>query len=391
MALDQSESDVIVIGGGVIGLTSAYLLAKAGTRVTLLERDLCGQEASWAGAGVLRPESRNPADPLNYLLRKSVCRYAGLIDELRELTRINPDFIPSGSFELLLDNEDYRRAFCEVDAAQVDRQPGRRPPLKLLSAEAARRSEPELTENLVGVKHCPSTCQVRSPRLLQALRAACLYRHVNIREQCPAHGLVRHQDRVVGVHSEAGKLMARYVVLAAGPWSPLIDSGLRELIPVHPVRGQVVLLQMESRPFTHILEWGDHYLVPRLDGRIVVGATEEHHEGFEKRNTLEGVHRLLSVAQRLVPRTVSATIARTWSGVRPGTSDNRPHLGSVPGYEGLIVATGHFNNGLTLAPMTAEIITELVVNGQTSYDLTSCVPGRVTDNEAPNEVLRMPT
>ncbi len=376
MSNTTQTSDVLIIGGGVIGLSAAYQLAKEGLRVIVLERGLCGQESSWAGAGVLQCGSWHRKDPLVKLLRDSIQRYPAFTSELFERTRIDPQLIRCGSFELLLEDQQYRMAASEVRAAEELREIYGGTVLELLSPDQAREQEPNLTPDLLGVKSCPITCQVRNPLLMQALRAACLLERVQIVENCQVHGMIRDGQRVTGVRSPSGDFSAQHVVLSAGAWSSLIDADVGQLAHVYPVRGQIVLLEMRERPFTHIVERGKCYMVPRLDGRIVVGATEEHESGYEKRNTAEGVNTLLTLAQRLVPALARATIARTWSGFRPGTPDRGPYIGRVPGMDGLIAATGHFRSGLILAPITAQIVADLIVRGQTPYDLSRFAPGR---------------
>jgi glycine oxidase len=215
-----------------------------------------------------------------------------------------------------------------------------------------------------------------NPLVVQALRAACALEGVLVHEHQEVRELRRAGDRVVGVRTTSGEFSCGRLIIAAGAWSSLVDPSLRDRIPVYPVRGQIILLEMQSRPFTHILERGKCYLVPRLNGRIIVGATEEHQSGYEKRNTAEGIRELLSQAIRLVPALAEAAIVRTWSGLRPGTLDRRPHLGRIPDYENLWAATGHFRSGLILAPITAEIMADLLLRGRTEWDISRYAPGR---------------
>lgn len=375
--------DVVVIGGGIVGMSCAWQLAKEGLRVTLLDRGLCGQEASWAGAGVLQCGSWHRHDPLVTLLRESLKRYDAFAAELRERTKIDPEFIHCGSFELLFEDQQYRMAASEVRAAESHRATYGRAVLELLPPEEARKIEPSINAELLGVKANSVTCQVRNPLLVAAAKSACLLSGVTIIEHCAAREIVQEGDKVVGVRADTGTFSTPNVVLSAGPWSSLIEEEVGRLVQVYPVRGQIVLLETPRRLFSHIVERGKCYMVPRLDGRIVVGATEEHETGFDKRNTAEGVCHLLTLCQKLVPGLAGVTVVRTWAGLRPGTPDRGPYLGAVPGWRGLWSATGHFRSGLILAPLTGEIITDLIVRGSTPWDIARLAPGRDVSDGKP--------
>jgi glycine oxidase len=147
-------------------------------------------------------------------------------------------------------------------------------------------------------------------------------------------------------------------------------------MPVVPVRGQIVLLKLPSRPFTPIISRGKTYLVPRHDGHVLLGATEEPDAGYNKRNTAAGVSKLVASALQMVPSLADAPIEATWAGLRPGTPDDKPYIGPVPGFDGLIAATGHFRTGLTNAPVTAEAVAAMISGRGFDTDLTDCRPGR---------------
>ena len=381
MGKSPDTSDVIVVGGGAIGLSIAWQLVREGVRVAVLERGRCGREASWAGAGILKHGNWRRTDPLFQLRRRSLQDYERFATELHDRTGIDPQYVRCGSLELLLDKRQHAAALAETQAAEAYRGEYGRPVVEVLSPEQARRCEPKLAADLTGLKHYPITAQVRSPRLMQALVAACRAEGVEIVEHAEVRDLIRDGDRVTGVRSLLGNHSCKHVVLAAGAWSSQLDPRLEELMPVRPVRGQVVLLEMQPRPFACVIERGKHYLVPRLDGRILVGATEEHDAGYEKRTTAAGVGDLLAFARWVVPALAEAALVGAWCGLRPGTPDGRPDLGPVPGADGLLVATGHFRSGLVLAPVTARIITDLIVRGRASIpvDLGSFAPGRQAD------------
>lgn len=376
MSRINQNSDVIVIGGGVIGLSVADALGRAGLSVAVLERAQCGRESSWSGAGIIQSGSWHRQDSLVMMQREAVRTYGDFAADLRERTGIDAEYSCCGSMEILLEDQQFRMAKSEARVAVgYDAEYGRRV-LELLNPEETRKREPAITSEQLGAKYDATTGQVRSPRLLAALHAACVREKVQIVEECEVKGLIAQNGRITGVRTVQGVRSAAHVVLAAGCWSSGLDDYLASIMPTVPVRGQVVLLKLPAPLFGHVIERGRSYLVPRRDGYIVVGATQEPEAGFDKINTAGGVGHLLEVGLRLVPGIAVATLEQMWSGLRPGTADGRPYIGPVPQMAGLIAATGHFRAGLTLAPVTARIVADLVVRGQTPYDLERCRPGR---------------
>lgn len=369
--------DTLVIGGGVIGLAVALRLRQAGLAVTLLERGHCGGEASWAGAGIISPANPHRTDALYDMHIESVQRYAAFCAELTELTGIDTHYENCGALDLLTTEQSVQMAESDVRATAGSKTEAGLPILELITPEECSRIESVVTGECPAVLHCRRTAQVRNPRLLAAMRTACDRVGVVIREQTPVRSFLRDGARVVGVQAEAESYPAGKIVLAAGAWSSQFDDPqLSEAVPVFPVRGQIVLLKMPNRLFERVITKKQAYLVPRRDGHVLVGATHEPEARFERRNTAKGVAWLMEQALAMVPGLADAPVAGMWSGFRPATADQRPHIGPVPGFDGLIAATGHYRTGLTLAPITADIVKELVVDGRTSWNLSRCAPGR---------------
>ncbi len=372
----MNQPDVIVVGGGVIGLSAAFRLRQDGLSVTLLEQGRCGLEASWASAGVLTPCSWHRTDGLAQMHRDALFRYADWATRLKEISGIDPEFRRCGRFKLLFDDNHLRTAANEVRAVADRTTPEGEPIVKTLSPPEAVALEPQLTSAVAGVQHCRLTAQVRNPRLLQALKIACERTGVVIRENVTATGLVRNDTRVTGVRTDQGEAGGQTIIICTGAWSSLIDDSLKQYAPVYPVRGQILLLYMNPLPVRHIISADKFYIVPRSDGHIVIGSTEEHDSGFRKHNTAAGVAKLSELALRYVPALADATMVRMWAGLRPGTPDRKPFIGFVPGQQNLIVATGHFRTGMVLAPITADVIADLLKTGTCPYDLSKATPGR---------------
>lgn len=368
--------DAIIIGGGVIGLSIARQLAIDGRRVTLLERGVCGAEASWAGAGVLAPCNPHRRDTIADLRQRSLQLYPAFCKQLREETGIDPEYEPCGELELALDDASLRSLQSDADAGSDFQTSDGRPAYQFHQPDAARKLEQLIHPEILGAMECRLTAQIRNPRLLRALKQSCTTRGVEIHEQTEVTDFVRDGSSVVGVRSGALRFLAAKTILCAGAWSSQISATIAPLIPVYPVRGQMILMKFDRRPFHHIIARGKTYLVPRRDGHVLLGATEEHESGFNKRTTATGIAALVEKGMKLVPMIRDAAIVSTWAGLRPGTPDENPYIGPIPGFDGLLAATGHFRAGLILTPITAEIIAAWVKNSAIPFDVELLAPGR---------------
>jgi glycine oxidase len=237
------------------------------------------------------------------------------------------------------------------------------------------RVEPALNPELQAVYYLPDRAQVRNPRLLRSLMAAVSQRGGRLKPWHRVEGYALQGRRISAVRTSAGELSCGLVVMAAGAWSgPLLQSiGVR--MPTPPLKGQIVLLRGDRPLLSRIVEHGKNYLVPRDDGRILAGATEED-AGFDTQTSLKATRSLLDEALRLCPILSQAEVEATWAGLRPGSVDTRPYIGPAPGFENLIVATGHKRAGLQLAPATAELVADLVLERPPRLNLEPFRPGR---------------
>ncbi len=349
----SAHPDLAILGGGVIGLTTAYFLARAGVRVAVLDKGDLGQEASWAGAGILPPgDPQHAQSPFDQLRAHSSTMYPDLSQELRERTGVDNGYLRCGGLEITAGAgeaaEEWRGEGVAVEA---------------LSEKDARRLEPNLAAGLGTVYHLPDLAQVRNPRHLRALAAGCAALGVQLRPGCPVHGFERHGERIAAAVTDAGPVAAGRFVVAAGAWSDGLLQQVGWRPGIRPVRGQIVLLNPGAPLVRRVLMHGKRYLVPRPDGRTLVGSTEED-AGFDKRTTAAAVGELLAFAQTLVPGLGGAAVERSWAGLRPGSPDELPFLGPVPGCDNLFVAAGHFRSGIQLAPATGLVMTQLLL-GQT--------------------------
>lgn len=229
-----------------------------------------------------------------------------------------------------------------------------------LSANEIQRYVADMDGQFEHAIFLPDFGQVRNPRYLKALKSACLQRGVEILEHVHALEIRQHDDRISEVRVGDRRLQFDRICFAAGAWTASLLQPLGFSIPVKPVRGQIVQLQLPSQPFRCVIELGRRYLVPRRDGLILIGSTEED-AGFAKHTTTEGVAGLLDFAKSLVPSLAHAEVVQTWAGLRPGSPDELPLLGPVPGFSNAFIGAGHFRSGLQMSPATGTILADLML------------------------------
>jgi glycine oxidase len=358
------NNDVIIVGGGVIGLSIAYALARQGVLATVLDRRELGREASWAGAGLLPPYTdRLAGSPALELRSWSAALYPEWSSELRAETGIDNGYRCTGGVDV---------AFTAEEDHELGRTAvrWRRERITYERMEPADfgRVEPALSRAVRAAYFLADRAQIRNPRHLHALTAALAHRGVALLPHQAVVGFESEGARITAVRTVAGRRPCGSVVVAAGPWSAALLETVSVHAPTPPVKGQIVLLRSDRRLLGRIVEYGMNYLVPRDDGRVLVGSTEED-AGFDVRTTASGVRGLLDLALRLCPGLAEAEVERSWAGLRPGSIDARPYLGIAPGYQNLIVATGHKRAGLQLAPASALVIADLVLGRPPGIDL----------------------
>ncbi len=349
--------DVLILGGGVIGLSVAHYLAPAGAAVTVLDKGDFGRESSWAGAGILPPAPRvdRAATALDQLAAHSARLFPTLAEELRAATGVDTGYVVRGSWAVL--------------------DPGAAPPLSAwrdggiafeeVAEKGLRAREPALRPGGRRTFFFPAAAQVRNPRHLKALLAWCGLHGVRLLPGCPAYGFERQGGRVMAVRTDRGLLHAGKVVLTAGAWTDTLLETVGWRPGVRPVRGQIALLHTQPPLLRSVVEQGKRYLVPRTDGRVLVGSTEED-AGFDKQTTAGAIAGLLGFAFSLVPALAEAPLERCWAGLRPGSPDGLPFLGRVPGLDNLFVAAGHYRSGIQLSPATGLVMAELLQDRPTT-------------------------
>jgi glycine oxidase len=361
---EPMRPDVAVIGGGVMGCAVALRLAQRGLAVTVIERGIPGAEASSAAAGILGPqmEADGPGPQLELGLR-SRALYPALAAELREATGIDIGYVKSGVLAVSLDEA----GDAEL-AARRTWQTARGLRVETLSAPLLRTHEPNLAAEIGAALRFPDDAQVNARELARAFSQAAAAAGARFLQGRYVRRVVIERGAATGVELDGETLSAGSVVVAAGSWSGLVEGAGVPATVVRPARGQLVSIETRPPLFRHVVAvHGRGYLVPRRDGTVLAGSTVEM-AGFRKEVTVGGLAQILTLARTLVPALADAPVTGTWSNFRPYTEDHLPVLGTTA-VRGLVLATGHFRNGILLAPATAQAIAELVATGESSVDL----------------------
>lgn len=363
--------DVLIVGGGIIGCAVAEALSHRGAQVVLIDPRGIAQGATQASAGMLTPHSEGRHDPcLERLGARSLAMYEPLMARLND-DGARPVFVRAGSLDLALTPEEC--ADLGVRAQQLS-QAGI--VCEFLSGDAVRRLEPQATPHALGGLHVPAHAYARAADLARLMWAAASSR-----------GAQYVEGRAVGIAPDAGGglharltdrvLQARWIVLAGGSWVGEIPVAGLPPMPVRPVRGQLLQLAWPEDPPRHIIGGPRCYTLAWQDGTMLAGATVEE-VGFDERATAGGVRQLLDGLIELVPRAADASFIRVRVGFRPATPDSRPIVGASERLDGLVYATGHYRNGVLLAPLTGELVARIVA-GEDDPALQATRPQRFAD------------
>lgn len=370
----NSAFDHVIVGGGVIGLTTALLLAEQGARVGVIDRQSCGREASWAGAGMLPPAGVVccDGDPEVRLRSYSHSMWQKLSADLKERTGIDNGYHVCGAFEIALPETKPQLL------SQIDKWVHEGIQVQPLDSLQTRQHFPELNPRHSEGYFLPDFAQVRNPRHLRALRKACLQKQVSIFEHEEVCDFETVHERLNAVLTRKYRIACGQLCVTAGAWSgALLKTVPGFRIPVVPVRGQIIQLRAALR-VSHVIELGKQYIVPRQDGLFLVGATEEN-AGFCNSTTQEGFTGLFEFVSQLFPDHTNLEVIRTWAGLRPCSPDELPLIGRVPKFTNLFLAAGHFRSGLQMSPGTAAIVCDLMLGRQPYVSLAGLEVDRFTE------------
>ena len=367
--------EVVIVGGGVIGAAVAYFLAKRGISCSLLDKGRIGGESSNAASGIL---SSSPGESqYSRLAQRSLGLFHELTPVIREESGIDIEFVECGDLTLAMNENDaiaLRGLASQLSAMGDD--------VRWIDSDDLREMEPLLNLAIPGGMFAPASCRVNNQRLAGALVLAAQRYGAEVRQGVEATGLAVENGRVSGVMDRQGFTEAQIIVLAAGAWTGAMDRWLygdrgpsyTRVPMVKPVKGVNLNVQPAHGGVSRMIHGSWGILVPRNDGSMIVGATVEE-VGFDSRATAGDVHSILGVGNALMPSLRDAEINWSLAGLRPGSGDDLPVIGRMPGYDNVLVASGHYRNGILLSLATGEVVADLV-EGSNGQLLSDFDPGR---------------
>lgn len=370
----KNHMQCAVIGGGVIGLTLAFRLAQRGFGVSLIDKGRVGREASWAGAGILPPINQtDPVHPLDRLKHLSYQLHPELSQELLELTGIDNEFQPCGGINLAstIGESAALIGSCELwerEKIQFEK----------LDRETLMEIEPQLKSfsetKFKNAIYLPEESQIRNPRHLKALVAACKKSGVRFVENCELKSISKTHN-VFELKSSEHNRTAENVCVTAGAWTTGLLRGIGSKSEVVPIKGHMLLYKLPKQCFSRVLNEGNRYLVPRKDGHVLVGSSEEE-TGFDKSVSETEIANLKTFAQSILPILDDSKLVTTWTGLRPMSFDQIPYIGQHSECENLFIATGHYRGGLQLSTGTAHVLTQLILGEPLEFELNELRPER---------------
>jgi len=348
---DTGGVDCIVVGGGLLGMLTARALHREGLSVSVLERGAAGRESSWAGGGILSPLIPwQYADAVSELVVWSQQFYPDLVQQLLDDTGVDAEWLQSGLLLLNTALDDAPREWASRNGRAVE----------TLSPAGVHECDPQLAPVGADSVLLPEVAQIRNPLLCTALARSIQLQGIRLLENTGVTGLEIKSGRVTGIRTAGGVMAAGQVVIASGAWSAQVMQLAGLELAVEPVRGQMIMYQTVPGLLRHITLDRGHYLIPRQNGLVLVGSTLEY-VGFNKDTTATARAELQDRALALMPALADYDIVRHWAGLRPGTKDNIPFIGEHPKISGLFVNAGHFRNGVVMAPASAQLLVDCML------------------------------
>lgn len=359
--MKTAVKEVIVVGGGIIGMLTTRFLHQAGLDVMLVDQGQLGSESTWAGGGILSPLypwHYHPA--ITTLSQYGQQHYRALCQQIKTETDIDPQWLPSGL--VFTDDTDLAAARAWADRCGANLQ-------HLADSQALHACEPQLAEDFHSGLFLPDVAQMRNPRIADALRTSLRLLPITLAEFTRVTRLASNDGRITGVYLGDELFHANKVILAGGAWTGQFPEMQAVNVNIRPVMGQMILVRGARDLLKRIVLHEGRYLIPRKDGRILCGSTLEMN-GFDKRTTPEVAQDLLETACRVVPALQGLPILNHWSGLRPGSPDGVPYIGEHPGIAGLYVNAGHYRYGVTMGLASAQMLADMIIGKTPLIDPT---------------------
>ena len=342
--------EITIIGGGLIGLLTAKEFVQAGCQVTLIDKSLAGQESSWAGGGILLPlYPWRQASAISTLVMESIKHYPDLAQELFASTELDPELMACGMLICKNPDIDLARAWCKQH--------------NIPSHAADPGFFEDLNTQTINPLWLPTIAQIRNPRLLKTLKTFLLRHKVQFIENCEISDCHIKNGAIASLTTSQGKLQVNQLIISAGAWTRHLLQRLFsiQLLPeISPVKGQMLLFDAQPDTLSHMILEGNHYLIPRRDGKILAGSSVEHSQ-FDKSTNHQARDQLFSFATELFPTLKNYPVINHWAGLRPGTDQGVPYIDRHPEIKNLSINAGHFRNGLVMAPASAKLLADLVL------------------------------
>jgi glycine oxidase len=372
--MERYHYDVVIVGGGIIGASIAFQLAKRHFRVGVLEKERIASQSSSAAAGMLGAQSEfSEESPLIPLAIKSRDMVPKLAEELKELTGIDIGLVQKGMLKVAVTEEEAATLRRHYEFWQHTDYPAR-----WLSVDEATEIEPNVSRDLAGAMYIPSDGQVSASDFAVAFANASIVYGAKWHEYTEVIDLQR-ADHSYMIHTNHGTIAADVVVIAAGAWSSRVLAKTGISLPMYPVKGECLLVKTE-KPLIQATVFAKNgcYIVPKRGNRLLIGATSKPHT-FDRKVSIHGIMSLLEHAHQLLPEMKNAEWQKAWSGIRPQTSDGLPYIGEHPRYTNVWIATGHYRNGILLSPITGVLLADLIERKGSDVDLA---PFSLTRNQA---------
>ncbi|WP_078381601.1 glycine oxidase ThiO [Sutcliffiella halmapala] len=351
----STSYDVIIVGGGVNGCASAYYLSKSGKKVLLLERERIAAKASSAAAGMLGAQVEVTEEgPLFEIAKESRAMFPSLQSELKEFSGIDIELVQKGMLKIARTEKEAQHLKQMLEFQQRLGEKA-----SWLDKEAVLKREPALGGELVGAMDIPMDGHVNPEKLTHAFAKAATNLGAVVKEYVEVYSFQRDKDSVFAVETSEGTYSGASFLVAAGAWSKRLLAELALPIPAYPVKGECFSVITERPLITSTIFTDSCYIVPKSGNRLVVGATMVPHT-FSEHVTIGGLSSLMSEATKALPAIATANFERSWAGIRPQTGDELPFLGGHPILKNVLIATGHYRNGILLAPITGKLVADMV-------------------------------